>query len=156
VLILAAIPASAQRGAGVGAGPHTNPGVGNNTHADVPGAKSGVKSDSDGDAHSKGAHADTPSKTDIASKIEADPKLSAKLQAMLRAGQSLSQAAAGFKNKGQFIAALHVSHNLNIPFDQLKAKMTGSDSMSLGAAIKAMRPNMTDAQAKEEAKKAEH
>ena len=28
--------------------------------------------------------------------------------------------ASGFKSQGQFIAALHVSHNLNIPFDQLK------------------------------------
>jgi hypothetical protein len=81
--------------------------------------------------------------------------LSAKLQTLLPSGESLSQAASGFKNEGQFIAALHVSHNLNIPFDQLKAKMTGSDSMSLGGAIKALRPDMTDSQAKEEAKKAD-
>src|SRR5439155_26462097 len=38
---------------------------------------------------------------------------------------TLQAASAGFKNQGQFIAALHVSHNLNIPFDQLKAKLTG-------------------------------
>jgi hypothetical protein len=41
-------------------------------------------------------------------------------------------AESGFKNHGQFIAALHVSKNLNIPFDQLKAKMTSSLPMSLG------------------------
>jgi hypothetical protein len=89
------------------------------------------------------------------SRIEANPKLSAKLQTLLGPNTPLSQAAMGFKNEGQFIAAVHVSHNLNIPFDQLKAKMTGPDPMSLGAAIKALRPEMTDAQAKEAAKKAD-
>ena len=31
----------------------------------------------------------------------------------------------GFKNQGQFIAALHVSQNLGIPFADLKTAMTG-------------------------------
>ena len=94
-------------------------------------------------------------KSDFVSKIERNPTLSANLQALLPSGESLSQAAAGFKNEGQFIAALHVSHNLNIPFDQLKAKLTGDNSMSLGAAIKASRPDMSETQSKEAAKKAE-
>jgi len=35
-----------------------------------------------------------------------------------------------------------VAHNLNIPFDQLKAQMTGSNSVSLGKAIKNLRPDL--------------
>jgi hypothetical protein len=92
---------------------------------------------------------------DFVTKIEANPKLSAKLQPLLPSGESVSQAAAGFKNEGQFIAALHASHNLEIPFDQLKSKMTGSNPVSLGAAIKASRPNMSPAQSKDAAKRAE-
>jgi len=75
-------------------------------------------------------------------------------------------AESGFKNQGQFIAALHVSKNLNIPFDQLKAKVTGvavqangqtttSTPMSLGKAIRELRPDMTADQANDAAKLAE-
>ena len=75
-------------------------------------------------------------------------------------------AESGFKNPGQFIAALHVSKNLNIPFDQLKAKMIGvtvqangqtttSTPESLGKAIHELRPDMTEDQAKDAAKIAE-
>ena len=53
---------------------------------------------------------------------------------------TLDQAAAGFKNQGQFIAALHVAHNLNIPFADLKADMTGTNHDSLGQAIHALKP----------------
>ncbi len=38
---------------------------------------------------------------------------------------TLNQASKGFKNQGQFIAALHVSQNLGIPFADLKTAMTG-------------------------------
>ena len=59
--------------------------------------------------------------------------------------------AAGFKNLGQFVAAVHVSKNLNIPFDQLKAKMTGDKAESLGKAIQELKP---DADNKAESQKA--
>lgn len=55
---------------------------------------------------------------------------------------ALAEAAMGFKNQGQFIAALHVSHNLNISSDQLKMDMmTNHDS--LGAAIRNLRPDLS-------------
>jgi hypothetical protein len=38
------------------------------------------------------------------------------------------------------VAAVHVSHNLGIPFDQLKAKMIGPPKESLGKAIHALKP----------------
>jgi hypothetical protein len=97
--------------------------------------------------------------------MQNDATLSKKIQGLLPNGTDLKTAESGFKNEGQFIAALHVSKNLNIPFDQLKAKMTGvtltptgqttSTPMSLGKAIHALRPNMPQTEANEEAKKAE-
>ena len=65
--------------------------------------------------------------------------------------QTLKADASGFKNFGQFVAAVHVSHNLGIPFSDLRAKMTGPKAMSLGKAIEALKP---EADAKTEAKKA--
>src|SRR5258707_1127414 len=47
-------------------------------------------------------------------------QLSSKLSSLLPAGTDLQAAPAGFRNLGQFVAAVHVSHNLDIPFDQLK------------------------------------
>jgi len=40
----------------------------------------------------------------------------------------------GFKNQGQFIAALHVSQNLGIPFKDLRRQMV-RNNLSLGQAI---------------------
>jgi hypothetical protein len=68
-------------------------------------------------------------------------------------GQDAQTACSGFKNLGQCVAAAHVAKNLNIPggFDALKAKITGSGSVSLGKAIQGFAP---DANAKAEVKKA--
>jgi hypothetical protein len=91
----------------------------------------------------------------IVTHIDSNPQLAGEVQSMLPSGTSLSGAAAGFSNEGQFLAAVHASQNLGIPFDQLKGKMTGSSDMSLGAAIHASRPGMSEHDAREEAKKAE-
>jgi hypothetical protein len=52
----------------------------------------------------------------------------------------MEKAATGFRNQGQFIAALHVSKNLGIPFIDLKSAMTGDNRLSLGQAIHQLRP----------------
>lgn len=88
----------------------------------------------------------------VSTRLASNTKLASKLQSLLPAGTDLQTAAAGFKNLGQFVAAVHVSHNLGIPFDQLKAKMTGTGAESLGKAIHELKP---DANAKAEAKTAE-
>jgi hypothetical protein len=75
--------------------------------------------------------------------VPRNPKLQAKLQAMLPSGVTLDEAAKGFKNQGQFIAALHVSQNLGIPFADLKTRMV-DQHLSLGQAIQSARP-ATDA-----------
>lgn len=88
----------------------------------------------------------------VSERLQDNTKLSSKLQSLLPAGTNLQQAAQGFKNLGQFVAAVHVSHNLGIPFDQLKAKMIGPPSESLGKALQALKPA---ANSKEETSKAE-
>jgi hypothetical protein len=77
-------------------------------------------------------------------------KLSSKLDSLLPKGLTAQQACSGFKNLGQCVAAIHVSHNLGIPFDEMKAKMTGAGSESLGKIIHDLKP---DVNAKAEAKK---
>ncbi len=88
----------------------------------------------------------------VSDRLQDNTKLSSKLQGLLPAGTNLPQASQGFKNLGQFVAAVHVSHNLGIPFAQLKAKMVGPPSESLGKAIQALKPGVNG---KEEASKAE-
>jgi hypothetical protein len=91
----------------------------------------------------------------VASALERNPQLSSRLEQLLPSGMSLTDAAAGFKNQGQFIAALHVSKNLDLSFQDVKTRMTGDDRMSLGEAVHDLRPDMTENQASAEAKKAE-
>jgi hypothetical protein len=134
-------------GAGAGAGAQVGTGsVGVGTNADV---HAGTRTSTDA------GRADAHSGAGIVTRIESNPEMNARVHGMLPAGMSMSDAAAGFRNEGQFLAALHASQNLNIPFEQLKAKMTGSDSVSLGQAIKSSKPAMSDSQVKDETKKAE-
>jgi len=91
----------------------------------------------------------------IAQKLQGKP-LGDRIQQMLPKNMTLDAASAGFKNQGQFIAAVHVSNNLGIPFDQLKAAMLGTSAttltndtstnpMSLGQAIHKLRPTANTA-----------
>jgi hypothetical protein len=115
-------------------------------------------SNSHGEATTEGTHASSPM---MASKnpggvLDHNSHLSAKLEGLLglsgpNALQTLKNDASGFKNFGQFVAAVHVSHNLDIPFSDLQTKMTGPDAVSLGKAIQNLKPS---ADSKNEAKKA--
>jgi len=90
--------------------------------------------------------------TNPGSVLDHNSHLSAKLEGLLgltgqqNALQTLKTDASGFKNFGQFVAAVHVSQNLGIPFADLRAKMTGPNSVSLGKAIQELKPD-TDAKA---------
>lgn len=93
----------------------------------------------DGDHHS-GTHTPSPSSSPIATKIQSHPNLAAKVTAMLPQGMTMNQAARGFKNQGQFIAALHASQRTGIPFSDLKRAMVTRHE-SLGQAIHSLRPS---------------
>ena len=76
-------------------------------------------------------------------KLQKNTNLASKLQSRLPAGTNLTLAASGFRNLGQFVAAVNVSHNLGIPFAELKTRMV-DQGMSLGQAIQDARPRATD------------
>ena len=73
--------------------------------------------------------------------VPKNPKLQARLQAMLPAGTLLDEAAAGFKNQGQFIAAVHASNRLGVEFQEIKVLMV-DDGASLGQAIQTLKPGV--------------
>lgn len=78
----------------------------------------------------------------VANHLDSNPDLASRLQRLLPPGTSLQSAASGFQSDAQFVAALHVSRNLRIPFSELKASMSrrrGADS--LGRAIHDLRPD---------------
>jgi hypothetical protein len=77
--------------------------------------------------------------TPVQEKLQKNTALASKLSSKLPAGTDVVTAAAGFRNLGQFVAAVNVSTNLGIPFADLKTKMT-VDGKSLGQSIQALRP----------------
>ena len=71
----------------------------------------------------------------IAAKIIARPQLDAKVTALLPKSMTLNQASMGFRNQGQFLAALHAAQRLRCNcFAQIRTDMTRK-GMSLGQAI---------------------
>jgi len=81
----------------------------------------------------------TVSLTPVQQKLQKNTNLAAKLASRLPAGTDLMTASAGFKNLGQFVAAVNVSKNLGIPFADLRTKMV-TDGKSLGQAIQVLKP----------------
>ena len=76
--------------------------------------------------------------TPVQQKLQRNTNLASKLESRLPAGTNLITAAAGFRNLGQFVAAVNVSNNLGLSFTQLKSRMV-DDGMSLGQAIQSLR-----------------
>jgi len=65
-----------------------------------------------------------------------------------------AETAMGFNNYGQYVAAKHVSDNLNISADTLRTEMV-DNHLSLGDAIKKLRPELSSQARRAEVKKAE-
>ena len=159
--LIATVPAAAQGNSGthgggaasthgkpatVGATSHGKSGdtirgrTGDTTHGTTTDAK-GKSGD-----HVRGGSSDITSTTTtgtghspIATKIARNPQQLARITAMLPTGMTLDQAAAGFRNQGQFIAALNASKNQGIAFGDLQKAMT-VDGLSLGQAVRQLRP----------------
>lgn len=139
-IAFAAAPVYAQHGGG-GGGASGHISSSSSTHGNSADAKADKSSTSNGSS--------------VSEKLADNTNLSKKLLSFFPTGTTLQQlqlAAQGYKNLGQFVAAVHVSNNLHIPFDQLKAQMMGPPKESLGKAIHALKPA---ANATEETKKGE-
>jgi len=148
----ASVTATAQKGLGASAGQGHGEGGSHDQ------AKTGSDVKGDHDSH-------TNWQAKFNERLQDHPELAARIDKLL-GKTDLMTAEDGFKGPGQFIAAMHVSKNLNIPFELLKAKVTGvttlangqtstTTPMSLGKAIQELRPNMTTDQANDAAKRAE-
>ena len=151
----ATVDLHAQRGGGAGrpatagnAGQHSKPatpgaqGQAHRPDTDHPKAEHGDRAD-----HAKVDHPDhgtdargTTGRSAVGDQLARNTNLSSRLQTLFPAGTDLQKESAGFRNLGQFVAAAHVSHNLDIPWTDLKAKMTGDHPVSLGKAIQDLKP----------------
>jgi hypothetical protein len=77
----------------------------------------------------------------VQQQLQRNTHLADKLQGRLPAGTNVVTASSGFRNLGQFVAAVNVSNNLGVPFAQLKTRMVDR-KMSLGQAIQDLRPTV--------------
>lgn len=77
--------------------------------------------------------------TPVQQKLKDNANLAGKIESRLPKGTNLMAAADGFRDLGQFVAAVNVANNLNVSFDELKTKIV-TNKMSLGQAIQAVRP----------------
>ncbi len=138
--LLFSSPAIAQR-AHPGGGPPAGHGAGSGSDSSMSGSHGGAATATHNDVSHSAPSEVLSHNTAIAAKIKT------------LTGKDAETACSGFKNLGQCVAAAHVAKNLDIPggFDTLKAKMTGSGSVSLGKAIQELAP---DADHKAEAKRA--
>lgn len=76
----------------------------------------------------------TTTLTPVQQKLQQNTNLADKLRSRLPSNTNVMDAAEGFRNLGQFVAAVNVSNNLGLDFTQLKTRMV-DDGMSLGQAI---------------------
>jgi hypothetical protein len=129
---------------------YTGPGARPETPGN-PSAHEGHQPDADkGQGHDRATA--TAGRPTVGDQLTRNTNLTARLQTLFPNGTDLQKESAGFRNLGQFVAAAHVSHNLDIPWSDMKAKMTGDHPVSLGKAIQDLKPQ---ADAKSEAGKAE-
>jgi hypothetical protein len=92
------------------------------------------------------------SQANFMDRITSNQKLTDRLTDLLpgdwkTAGMTLTQAADGFKNQGQFIAFLHVSKNLGLTYMQwteMRDKL--ATGKSLGSAIHDVKPDLSQTQ----------
>jgi hypothetical protein len=154
----------AQKGQGAsGHVPSVNQGHGQS------GSQGHAKAGSDQQASSSN-HTKTTWETKFNERLQSDPAFQTRIKSLLPTDADPAAAASGFKTRGQFISALHVSQNLHISFDELKARMTGvttvraadgttqtikTEPMSLGKSIQELRPALTPTQVNVEVHKAE-
>ena len=170
-LYLAAVPAEAQRGqggqsgnsgrgsggpmmqGGQGGADHRMGGPGMDRPAEMP-PRQGKDAESQqprmGRTERPGGEAAASKKPTLSDHLNRNTRLSSQLQGLLPEGTNLQEASTGFKNLGDFAAAAHVSHNLGIPFGDLKTTLTGGKN--LGEAIHELRPSVDH---KAEARKAQ-
>lgn len=166
ILCFGTSPALAQHGHSGGQGQGAGA---SGSHVPMGGNSPSMGKSANANANAPSNHASSSSPTDLLTRnTKLDTTLTSKLQSkgLIPAGADLKDVCSGFKNLGLCMASIHVSHNLNVSFDCLKADVTGTapaagatcpdgtgaSKMSLGKAIQTLSPN---ANASAETKKAQ-
>ena len=75
----------------------------------------------------------------VQQELQRNTVLSNTVRARLPQGTDLTAAASGFRRLELFVATVHASNNLAVPFAELKRRIVG-DGMTLGQAIQDIRP----------------
>jgi hypothetical protein len=136
---------AAPGGHGVGGPPAVNPGQSVGIRHDNPTGRADAEHSQ---AHAQAAQAASNGRT-VDELLSNNAKLAGKIHDLT--GADASAACGGFTNLGGCVSAAHVSKNLDISFDALKAKMTGTSAVDLGTAIHELKP---DADSRTEVRKA--
>jgi len=89
-----------------------------------------------------------------ATSVSDNKALADKLQ-LIVGDVDLHSIAGDFKNLGQLVAAVHVSHNLGIDFLEFKDRMLG-EKLSMGETIKSFKTELSEETVTVEVKKAEN
>jgi hypothetical protein len=80
-----------------------------------------------------------PTPTPVQKELQGNLVLADGLRGRLPQGTDLNAAAGGFRRLELFVATVHASNNLDIPFSELKRRIV-NDGMTLGQAIQDIRP----------------
>ena len=80
-----------------------------------------------------------PAPSPVQRELQRNLVLADGLRSRLPAGTDLITAAGGFRRLELFVATVHASNNIEIPFSELKRRIV-NDGMTLGQAIQDMRP----------------
>ena len=91
------------------------------------------------ESHQSSGHAPA-TKADPATLLAQNSRLNARLQSLLPVGTTPQQACAGFSQLGACVAAIHAANQLDIPFTDLKSRLTGAGAVALGDAIQTLKP----------------
>jgi len=80
-----------------------------------------------------------PVPTLVQKEVQSNLVLADGLRGRLPRGTDLAAAAGGFRRLELFVATVHASNNLDIPFSELKRRIV-NDGMTLGQALQDIRP----------------
>ncbi len=85
---------------------------------------------------------DPKSNLPISRQLTQNPALVARLESLLPAGANLEQAAEGFTSLEEFVAAVHVAHNLDISLAEMRNAKNRRKPLALAAVIHKQNPNV--------------
>jgi hypothetical protein len=80
-----------------------------------------------------------PAPSPVQKEVQRNLVLADSVRVRLPLGTDLNTAAGGFRRLELFVATVHASNNIDIPFSELKRRIV-NDGMTLGQAIQDMRP----------------